>query len=71
MRIVLTTIPIPIENPTSPSRYSFLRGLKKVRKRSGKENQWRSALLREAKNVSILTGASTNQNVKKAKGSVR
>lgn len=38
IRTVLTAIPIPIEKPTNPSRYSFFKGLKNVLRKSGREN---------------------------------
>jgi hypothetical protein len=34
----LMIIPIAIENPTSPSLYSFFNGLKNVRRKRGSEN---------------------------------
>jgi hypothetical protein len=49
MRNVLTNMPIPIEKPISPWRYSFLMGLKYVRKKSGREKSWKKALFRETK----------------------
>jgi 5-formyltetrahydrofolate cyclo-ligase len=65
------TIPMPREKPTSPCRYSFLRGLKKVLTKRGREKSSKNALLSEAKNPRILSGASTNQNLRKIKGSKR
>ena len=46
---LLTTIPIPIENPTSPLRYSFLTGLKKVCSSIGTEKKLKNALLKALK----------------------
>lgn len=45
----LTNIPTPIENQIKPSRYSFFKGLKKVRSRRIKENCCKNALLSEEK----------------------
>jgi hypothetical protein len=43
--IVLTTIPIPIEKPTKPERYSLLIGWKKVLRRRDREKNRKKALL--------------------------
>lgn len=71
MSTLFTTIPSPIENPTSPRRYSFFIGLKKVRINNGKEKNWRKALFNEIKKRTISFGASRNQNEIKTKGSLR
>lgn len=47
IRSDLTAIPMPIENPTKPSRYSFFSGLKKVWIRIGREKSWKKALFNE------------------------
>ena len=65
MTIVLTTIPIPIENPTNPLRYSLLIGWKKVLKRRDIEKNLKKALLISMKERRILRGASPNQNDRK------
>ena len=64
-------IPIPIENPTSPFRYSFFQGLKYVFNKRGKENNCKNALLKEAKKETSHLGASKNQNFRKTKGSLK
>jgi hypothetical protein len=43
----LTNIPMPIENQTNPSRYSFFMGLKNVLRSNGSENCCRNALFKE------------------------
>jgi hypothetical protein len=35
---VLTNMPIPLENPTNPGRYSFFNGLKNVLRNRGSAN---------------------------------
>lgn len=63
-------MPIPIEKPTSPSLYSFFRGLKKVRISSGRENSSKNALLICPKYLISRTGDSRNQNRTKLTGSM-
>src|ERR1035437_82945 len=63
------TIPITIEKPTKPSRYSFFQGLKKVLNIRGSEKTPKKALFKEAKNRSIFRGASKYQNLRISKGS--
>lgn len=55
---VLINIPIPIEKTTSPSLYSFFKGLKKVFKNKGREKRFKNALFKELKNNKIPIGAS-------------
>lgn len=69
MRIVFKNIPIQIENPTKPLRYSFFSGLKNVFTKRDKDNNRKNALLSEKKNSTIPTGISKNQNFIKSKGS--
>ena len=61
-------IPIALEKPTNPCRYSFFQGLKYVFKRRGRENSSKKALFNEAKKLKREIGASINQNFKKFKG---
>ena len=68
IRNVLIKIPIPMENPTKPFRYSFFSGLKKVLMKVGSEKRTKKASLRERKNLRIPTGASRYQNFKKRNG---
>jgi len=67
---VFINIPIPIENPTNPCRYSFFQGLKYVFMRRGRENSCKKALFKETKKIINLLGKSTNQNLKNLKGSI-
>lgn len=67
----LTIIPITRENPTSPSRYSFFSGRKKVVIKSGSENRCKKALLKDKKYRTIPIGASIYQNFKNAIGKKR
>lgn len=60
-----------IENLTSPGRYSFLRGLKKVFTKSGNEKSCKNAPLSETKNLKSATGLSMNQNLRNITGSTR
>jgi hypothetical protein len=62
------TIPIMMEKPTNPSRYSFFQGRKKVLSISGSEKTPKKAEFREAKNRRIFLGASKYQNFRKMKG---
>lgn len=64
-------IPMPMENPTSPCRYSFFHGRKYVLIKSGRENNSKKALLSEPKKAKRSAGASQNQNFKKIKGSFK
>ena len=66
---VFMNIPMAIENPTKPFLYSFFQGLKQVFTRIGREINLRKELFKEAKKISIVLGASRNQNFKKIKGS--
>jgi hypothetical protein len=68
IRTDFTAMPIPIEKPTSPGRYSFFKGLKNVRRNNGRERRCRKALLTEAKYRIRDLGASRNQNFRKAIG---
>jgi hypothetical protein len=61
-------IPIMIEKPTKPSRYSFFQGLKKVLSIKGSEKTPKKALFKEAKNLKIFLGASKYQNLRKIRG---
>jgi hypothetical protein len=63
-------MPIKIENPTRPSRYSFFQGLKKVLSIKGSEKTPKKALFKEAKNLKIFRGASKYQNFKKIRGNL-
>jgi len=63
-------IPIIIEKPTNPSRYSFFQGLKKVFSIKGSEKTPKKALFKEAKKRRILLGASRYQNFIKMKGNL-
>ena len=65
---VFINIPIAIEKPTNPWRYSFFQGLKYVLRRSGSEKSSKKALFNELKNVIKIAGASINQNFKKTRG---
>lgn len=68
---VFTNIPIPIEKPIKPFLYSFFQGKKNVFIRSGRENNCKKALFREAKNAIKFLGDSTNQNLKNIKGRLK
>ena len=61
---LLIVIPIKIENPTNPSRYSFFQGLKKVFSIRGKEKTPIKALFKDIKKLRIFLGASRYQNFK-------
>ena len=61
---------MPIEKPTNPCLYSFLRGLKKVLINVGSENNTKKASLRDKKNFNNPTGASIYQNFKKINGKI-
>lgn len=50
IKTLLSTIPKTIEKTTNPSLYSFLRGLKKVLTRRGKDNNEATYRLKEIKN---------------------
>lgn len=50
---VFTIIPDITENSTSPSRYSFLRGLKKVPIKSGRDKSEATYRLNDTKNSNI------------------
>ena len=63
-------MPIKIENPTKPSRYSFFQGLKKVLNIKGSEKTPKKALFKEAKNLKIFRGASKYQSFKKIRGNL-
>ena len=65
---VFTNIPIAIEKPTKPFLYSFFQGLKNVFIRSGRENNCKKALFKEAKKEIKPRGASKNQNLRNIKG---
>lgn len=65
---VFTNIPIPIEKPTNPSRYSFFHGRKNVLRSSVVENNWKKDLLSDAKNASMPTGALMYQNLSNKNG---
>ena len=65
---VFINIPMPIENPTKPSRYSFFQGLKNVLTRSGREKSLRSAWLSEVKKINNTIGISVYQNFTKISG---
>ena|SRR5215469_8862513 len=71
MKNDFTTIPIALEKPTNPCRYSFLSGLKNVLNNRGRENSWKKASLKEAKNLSSATGLSINQNFRNITGRLR
>lgn len=66
INILLTIIPIAIENPTRPSRYSFFHGLKKVKSRIRRDKNFIAAVLSDAKYSMSPTGASINQNLRKS-----
>lgn len=68
IRTDFTKIPIPIENVTSPFLYSFLRGLKNVRTKRGKDKRSIMYLLSEMKKVMSPITASTYQNFRRKKG---
>lgn len=68
---VLTIIPITLEKPTKPWRYSFFKGLKKVFRKRGRENSSKKALFKDLKKPIISIGASKYQNFKKTKGKKR
>ena len=57
-----------MEKPTSPSRYSFFQGLKKVLSIRGSEKTPKKALFKEAKKRSMFRGASKYQNLRIKKG---
>jgi len=61
---LLIVIPIKIENPTNPSRYSFFQGLKKVLSIRGKEKTPIKVLFKDMKKLRIFLGASRYQNFK-------
>lgn len=61
---LLTAIPIKIENPTKPSRYSFFQGLKKVFNIKDKEKTPKNVLFKDMKNLRIFFGASKYQNLR-------
>jgi len=65
---LLITMPIKIEKPTRPWRYSFFQGRKKVFSIKGSEKTPKKALFKEAKKRRIFEGASKYQNFKKTKG---
>ncbi len=68
---VLINIPIPIEKPTSPSRYSFFHGRKYVFMSKRSENALKKALFKDLKKERRPIGASKNQNLKKRIGNCR
>jgi hypothetical protein len=64
----LSTIPKIIEKTTNPSRYSFLRGLKNVDIRRGKDNKDDTYWLKEIKNFKRPPKTSLYQKANKNKG---
>ncbi len=70
IKIDLTKIPMAIENRTRPGRYSFLRGLKNVLRRSGSEKSCKKEALSETKNLKSAIGLSRNQNLKNTTGRI-
>lgn len=61
---LLITIPIKIENPTKPSRYSFFQGRKKVFSIKSKEKTPKKVLFKDIKKLRIFFGASKYQNLR-------
>lgn len=62
IRTDFMAMPKNIEKMTRPSRYSFFNGLKKVRKRSGKDRSAATYRLRSTKKLSIPPSTSLYQN---------
>jgi len=67
---LLITIPITIEKPTNPSRYSFFQGLKKVFIIKGSEKTPKNVLFKEMKKEKSCLGASKYQNLRIKKGNL-